>query len=227
MGVWAVEEGTFWAVDTGSEGSGLPPTIDPSSALAGMVMFEEIQSGGEGAGGTIDALAAALDSDQAQDARQRLADGRRCFVAKVNGQIAAYGWVTQGTEYVGELERHFDLRGDEAYIWDCVTLPAWRGKHLYSALLNRIVYRLHEEGVYRVWIGASRQNQPSIRGIVNAGFQSIADVIYRRFLRITTMWVIDAPNPPRHLQQGAYRILRARHEHRFGRLFIGIKPPEA
>src|SRR5262245_39364207 len=172
MTAWSVEQGTFWAVDTSdASGKTLPPRQIVRGMPADAVTFGEIGSEGSKAGDK-EALAA-IDRPSSQPFRQRLANHRRCFVAKVEDQIAAYGWVTQGVEYVGELERHFNCRADEAYVWDCFTFPAWRGQHLYSALLNHIVYRLHGEGVQSVWIGASRQNQPSIRGIVNAGFISV------------------------------------------------------
>lgn len=218
MAIWSVEHGTFWAVDT-SDGNALPPRQPVREPLVGRVTFDEIGS----EAGAVAALAMAADLPSPQPFQQRLAAHRRCFVAKMDGQIAAYGWVTQGAEYVGELERTFNLRPDEAYIWDCVTLAAWRGQHLYSALLNEIVYRLHNEGVQCVWIGASRQNEPSIRGIVNAGFISVADVVYRRFWNVTTMWMIDTPDAPPSLLAAAYRILGANHERRIGRLFIGYQ----
>ena len=53
--------------------------------------------------------------------------------------LAAYGWVSFGEEFVGELGLHLKLLPGEAYIWDCVTVPAFRQKHLYSALLGYIL----------------------------------------------------------------------------------------
>jgi GNAT superfamily N-acetyltransferase len=220
MTAWSVEYGTFWAVDTSNASENrLPPRQTARATPADRVTFGEIGS----SPGDVTALAAAADLPSPQLFQQRLAAHRRCFVAMVDGQITAYGWVTQGAEYVGELERTFNFRDNEAYIWDCVTLAAWRGQHIYSALLSHIVYQLHDEGVQCVWIGASRQNDPSIRGIINAGFVSVVDVVYRRFLSVTTMWMIDAPAAPPPLLAAAYRILRAGHERCIGRLFIGYK----
>ena len=45
----------------------------------------------------------------------------------------------------------------------------------------------------RIWIGASRLNEPSIRGITNAGFRHVIDLTYRRFGRLT--WVSLHPTP--------------------------------
>jgi GNAT superfamily N-acetyltransferase len=173
--------------------------------------------------GDIDDLMVAMTLPTPGPIRQRLQTRRRCFILKAGDQVATYGWVTAGAECVGELEREFHLHDDEVYIWDCATVPAWRGQRCFSALLSQIIYRLHDEGIPRLWIGASRQNQPSIRSFANAGFQPVIDVIYRRFYRLTLLWIHQAPSPQQPLISAAYRILLNAHERRLGQLFIGYK----
>ena len=131
--------------------------------------------------------------------------------------------MTHGAEYVGELERTFQLDDEDAYIWDCATVSAWRGKHCYSALLSQIVYRLHREGTPRIWIGASQQNRPSIRAFANAGFSEVVRLTYRRFRRLTWMWIRRAHSQRRPLVSAAYDILINSHERRFGQLVIGYR----
>src|SRR5690349_6737958 len=114
MQPWAVERGTLWAWE---RGDGLPP-ICPARVQA---EFEELGLA------DVDDLAAAMDLPGPEPILRRIKGNRRCFSLRVAGQIAAYGWVTRGPECVGELERQFHLHDDEAYIWDCSTLPAWRG----------------------------------------------------------------------------------------------------
>jgi GNAT superfamily N-acetyltransferase len=171
----------------------------------------------------IDGLAAALGQPDPAPLRERLAGRRRCFVLRADEQIAAYGWATRGVEAVGELERRFFLRDDEAYIWDCGTLPAWRGRRLYSALVSRVARQLAGEGLARIWIGASLQNQPSIAGIANAGFAHVLDLSYRRLWRLSAMWVRRA-SAARPLMADAYRLLIQPHERRAGRLILGYRP---
>lgn len=153
--------------------------------------------------------------------RRRLQSDRRCFGLRVEGLIAAYGWVTQGNESVGELERQFNLRRDEAYIWDCRTVPDWRGRGFYSFLLSRLIHELLGVGVQQIWIGASRHNRPSIRGFVNAGFKPVVDLTYRRLLRLTMLWFRVTPAAEQHLVSAAYRIIVNDHERRFGPIAIG------
>jgi GNAT superfamily N-acetyltransferase len=217
MQPWTTEYGTLWVLETGN---GLPPLCRARVEVA----FEEIETAADMAD-----LAVAMDLSSVEPIRQRLAGKRRCFCLRVGGYIAAYGWVTHGAECVGELERRFNLHDDEAYIWDCATIPAWRGQRLYSALLSHIIYRLHDEGVRegpplplsRIWIGASRQNRPSIQGFINAGFEPVVDVTYRRFYRLTVLWIHQAASTQRPLVAAAYRILVNAHEQRWGRLAVG------
>jgi ribosomal protein S18 acetylase RimI-like enzyme len=209
MAAWTVERGTLWVV---AISRGLPPPCPARLAAT----FSEAGPAG------LEEVAAAMKPAPAETAGQRLASGRRCFVARVDGAIAAYGWVTQGPEWVGELERAFNIDGDEAYLWDFATGPAWQGQRLYSALLGYILGRLEGEGTRRVWIGASRQNEPSVRGFANAGFQPVMDVVYRRWLWLTTMRFAETAAAGPELINAAYRILVRQGEWRMGRLAAGL-----
>jgi ribosomal protein S18 acetylase RimI-like enzyme len=211
MELRCAESGTFWVVDLGN---GLPPLCPAQVETE----FEEISDNGVGD------LAAAMNLPSPESVRRRMQHGRRCFVLRVAGQIAAYGWITLGPERVGELEREFNLHEDEAYIWDCGTVPAWRQRRLYSGLLSQIVHQLRTEEVPRIWIGASRQNQPSIRGIENAGFEHVLDLVYQRFYRLVVLKFQESPSIPPELASAAYSILLTRYERRVGRLAVGWYP---
>lgn len=212
MQPWVVVEyGTLWELETGN--GNLPPLFQAQVDVAFVELGEE----------DVAELAQAMNLPGAAAIKRRFQGGRRCFCLRANGQIVTYGWVTHGVECVGELEREFYLNDQEAYVWDCGTIRPWRGHHCYSMLLSHIIYQLHEERVSLVWIGASRQNKPSIQGFVNAGFQPILDCTYGRFYRLTLMWLSKAPAAKRTLMQAAYRLLVNRHERRLGQLLVGYK----
>jgi len=122
---------------------------------------------------------------------QRFASGQRCYVVRAGGKLAAYGWVSFDEEEIGELGLHIHLAPDEAYIWDCATLPAYRGQHLYPALLVHIISKLRTEGLRQLWIGASRENVASQRGMMLAGFQPAVDVL-----------IVQAPTGLQYLVSG-------------------------
>jgi ribosomal protein S18 acetylase RimI-like enzyme len=205
---WAVENGTLWVVDPGESVPAMCRARVP-------VTFREVETA------DIPALAEAMNLSDTALIEGRLQNGRRCFFLQADSQIVTYGWVTLGTESVGELERQFHLHDDEAYIWHCGTLVKWRGQRCYSAFLSHILHQLIAEGVACIWIGATRQNRPSVKGFVNAGFQPVVDVVYRRFLRLSLFWVSPDPSARQTLINEAYRILINAHEYRLGRLAIG------
>ena len=208
---WTVEHGTLWALETNNE---LPPVC---SARVETV-FEELTKDG------VDDLAAAMNLSSPDIIYERLEGNRRCFVLKIADQIATYGWVTHGEESVGELERKFYLYDDEAYIWDCATIPDYRGQRCYSALLSGMIYQLHAEHTLRIWIGASKQNLPSIRGFTNAGFQPVLDLTYQRFYRLTMLRLYNVSATWPRLVKAAYRILVNDHERQIGQWAFGYKP---
>jgi GNAT superfamily N-acetyltransferase len=216
MRLTTAEFGSFWFFEAAArkDRGELPPRCQARVETA----VEEL----DGAGA--DELAAATNHAAPASFRERLAHGRRCLCLRVDGQIAAYGWISMGPERAGELEREFNLRHDEAYVWDCVTLPAWRRQGLYSALLSHIIYRLSADGVPRIWIGASRQNRPSIKGIANAGFGHVVDLVYRRISRLTLLWFRASASAPPGAVSNAYDILLQPYERRFGRLALGWHP---
>jgi ribosomal protein S18 acetylase RimI-like enzyme len=206
---WAFEPGALWAIEL----TGKPPGLVAPRATAAFAEVERTAA---------DALATAMGLRGAAPVRQRFDAGRRCFAAWVDGQIAAYCWVSGANEYVSELEREFQLQDHEAYIWDCATLPAFRHQRLYSALLSRIVATLQGEGLRRIWIGASLGNRPSHRGFANAGFRPIVWVVYVRLLCLSGLWIASYPGAPGTLVAAARQVLLADHERTFGPLAVGV-----
>ena len=156
----------------------------------------------------------------------RLATQRRCFAARVENHIAAYGWVSQTNECIGEHEREIQLQPREAYIWDCATLKEFRGKRLYSALLSHIVGVLCNEGITRVWIGSSLTNLPSLKGFSNAGFQPVVTLISFRFGAMRCCFAIGHSAAPNHLVDAARRALVTKQERMWGPLVVATSSPE-
>ena len=151
------------------------------------------------------ALASSVDSITLAGFATRLESGRQCYVAWVDGQIAAYGWVSLEDEDIGELNLRIKLLVGEAYIWDCATLPAFREKHLYSALLTYILGELLAQQLCRAWIGADLDNVASQKGMARAGFHHVADLVIERVLAIRQVWVTGLPDVPESIVSEARR----------------------
>jgi len=209
MKLWAAESGTLWL----SEAVNCPP---PSDFLQPNTTF------GEATLEDLPRLQVSMNRPHPESIRARFETGRRCFCLRVARQIAAYGWVTRGRESVGELEREFDLQDDEVYIWDCATVPAFRRQRCYTNLLNRMIRQLHHEAIGRIWIGASRHNQPSIRGIVGAGFHHVMDMLYCRLGPMTFVYFRGARAARPAQIDAAYRVLTSKHERRLGGVAVGL-----
>ena len=158
---------------------------------------------------------------------ERLQAGRRCFVAIADGRTASYAWVSSGCEHVGELERVFVLPDGDCYIWDCATVSDQRGRHLYTALLSHLLSLFKGEGVRRVWIGASRANRISIRGIVRAGFSPALMTSYLRLGRLRYLRLVRPDSAPAPLVEDAVRLIAQRDERRIGSIFGGVGEPTA
>jgi len=209
---WAFERGTLWAVELNRQ---TPSSVPPRLAA----VFREAHRE------SAEFLAAAMCLPQPEPVLRRLAAGRRCFGAWIEGRIAAYGWVSQAAECIGELEREIQLPAGEAYIWDCVTLPPYRRQRLYSALLSHIVARLHGQSVQRVWIGSSLDNRASIRGFANAGFRPVVTLVYARLSELCGLWLIRHRTAPDHLVHAARRALTTGREHWWGPVAVGRLEP--
>jgi ribosomal protein S18 acetylase RimI-like enzyme len=154
--------GTFWALAL--DGSALPACVPRVEARFERVGPEEAP-----------ALTQAMGKRSLVPVQRRFAAGKHCYVARVAGEVATYGWVTFDEETIGELRLRLRLGPGEAYIWDCATLPAYRGQRLYPALLSHIASELRAAGLHLAWIGANTENVASQKGFVLAGFQPVLD----------------------------------------------------
>lgn len=185
--------GTFWALVL----DGPPPPVCVPRLEA---RFEQV--GPEEA----PALTQAMGKRSLVPVQRRFAAGKRCYVARVAGEIAAYGWVTFDEEIIGELRLRLRMGPGEAYIWDCATLPAYRGQRLYPALLSHIVGELRAAGLRLAWIGANTENVASQKGFLLAGFQPVLDFFLAR--AAGSQGQLQArPNAPEALVQAARRAV--------------------
>jgi hypothetical protein len=89
--------------------------------------------------------------------KKDLAKGDKCFVAEIEGEVAATVWIRfQDYAYISEADTHITFEDKPLYIYDAWTLPEFRGKNLlpflYSKMLalypdrRKIVY-FHESNV--------------------------------------------------------------------------------
>lgn len=142
--------------------------------------------------------------------KRRFELGKRCYAGFHDDEIVTYGWVTFDEESIGELGLTARMRAGEAYIWDCATPPAYRGKRLYPALLSHILAALAAEGISRAWLGTDADNIPSQKGVALVGFQPVLDVGFARSPTGNTMWIRQRPGVSQQDAMDAHRVLLGR-----------------
>jgi ribosomal protein S18 acetylase RimI-like enzyme len=206
------ERGGLWATDVAPDEA---PRFSLPALGVGEVLIEEAgaQTAGE--------LAVAMGGRDPNEVRARLAAGKRCFTARVDGAIAAYGWVTSEGEWIGELDRAIRLDRAEAYIWQCATLPAHQGRGLYKALLAAMLAALAGEGCRRVWIGCALANTPSVRAFAALGLRPVVVVDYWRLGHLSCFFLAGRPGADPASVAHARAALAASHEVKVGPLRLG------
>ena len=107
----------------------------------------------------------------------RFADGHHAYVARVDGAPAAWGWAATRRAEIGELGARFDIPAGQRYLWNFVTLPAFRGRGIYPLLLNQIV-TIESADADLFWIAYAPENRASAAGIHKAGFTTVATLSF-------------------------------------------------
>lgn len=194
---WTFQKGAMWALDL--KGDRLPPAVAPQIPVA----FEELDQAAAGP------LAEAMGLDSQDRVLQRLESGRRCFALREGERVVSYCWISQGAEWIGEMQLDFRMPPGGVYIWDCRTRPDYRRQGLYAALLNRMIHSLQQDGKSQVWIGSNLENRPSIKGFARAGFHPVIQVWFLRFFSWLCFWVRPYPAAPPALVSHAREVYSA------------------
>lgn len=125
-----------------------------------------------------DELLALINRLPLLEVHNRRQGGHHPYVAYLNGQPAAYGWVATREARIGELNLVFTLPPGQRYLWDFTTLPKFRGQGIYPRLLQSIL-QYEQPGANRFWIIHAPENLPSSRGIERAGFEPVGQLSFR------------------------------------------------
>lgn len=161
-------------------------------------------------------LALVMGFDDPAPVLRRFHLGKQCYIARIEGRIVTYGWITFDEELIGGLGLRVRLLTGEAYIWDCATLPAYRGQRLYPALLAHMQRELQRAGLWRAWIGMDVDNLPSQAGVARAGFQPIIDILQIRNTATRTFLAHGHPSASvEDVQAAQYALFGDRETSRF------------
>ena len=123
------------------------------------------------------AVMAALQNRSEMEMAARFAAGDRAYIAVLDGEAAAFGWVATRVASIGELNAAFGIPEGERYLWNFVTVRAHRGKGIYPRLVDAIV-RAESSEAHRFWIAYAPENYASGAGIRKAGFATVAELSF-------------------------------------------------
>lgn len=115
------------------------------------------------------------------DTQSMLAEGSSFWLGYLDGQLANIIFTTSGDKV---RAYYFPMTSECVLISHCVTLPQYRGLHLYSAGLAKIIHTLAGRGFKRFYIGCPDWNTASVQGICRAGFVLLGRGIAKRNGRI-------------------------------------------
>lgn len=212
-GAWAYQRGVIWALELG-DGEAPAPAAPRVPAR-----FAEVGAAAAGP------LAQAMGRRDTSEIQRRLDKGRRCFVAWVEEAVASYCWISHGVQSVSEMERVIRMLPDEAYVWDCATVPAQRRQGLYTALLGFINERLADEGLRRVWIGTNLENAPSLKAFESAGYRPVATLTHARILGLYAYVTNADDEAPGALRAAARRLFGLDRLPSLGPVAVGWRWP--
>ena len=123
------------------------------------------------------AVMAQLQGHDEAEMVARFEAGHRAYVARLDGEPAAWGWVATRSARIGELDSSFSIPRGERYLWNFVTIASHRGLGIYPRLLQSIV-RAESREAERFWIAYAPENRASGAGIRKAGFVDIAEMSF-------------------------------------------------
>ena len=96
-----------------------------------------------------------------------------CYLAFSGGEIAHIAWVY----YPHQLKKHPTpfriLRTDEAAIANCVTIPKFRGKGVYPAVVRMLLEDLKKQSYRHCYMYIEVDNVASQRGVSKLGFRPV------------------------------------------------------
>ena len=121
----------------------------------------------------------------------RLGRRCRCFVAWTGDELAGYGWLSTGPEWIGEVQLEITPRAGEGYIWNCVTVPERRRRGVFRSLLLGITEQARRDGLVRLWIGSVAI--PAEKAVGYAGYTPVLHFSSRT--RAGLHWLRVTPAP--------------------------------
>ena len=105
-----------------------------------------------------------------------LRKGRTLHTLLVDGHLACWGWSywPQGPERIDVTQTEIEYAPNSVSLYDFHTVPEFRGRRLYQALLTHILHTRFAEGAELAYIMVRDTNVASRKAIERVGFRVVA-----------------------------------------------------
>lgn len=113
---------------------------------------------------------------------ERLASGQTIFVALHQTKPVGYLSTTTDRCWVGEVEDSLTVAPKEVYLFDAYIFKAFRGKHIYPALITHAAQYYKNRSYTKALIFTSTTNVSSVKGIEKTGFCCSKNIHFRNIL---------------------------------------------
>jgi GNAT superfamily N-acetyltransferase len=124
--------------------------------------------------GQEDHLAVVMGQDRTEVWRRLRRGGIAVVALTFTGAIAGYGWLSFDAIRIYELQLETPIPPGHGYIWDCLTLPEYRGRHIFPGLLRFMLGLLRQRGIVQAWGLVAPGNTASLHSFATAGFRLVA-----------------------------------------------------
>ncbi len=121
------------------------------------------------ADGDIKALSKITMYDESEIQR-RLHRGQFCMIAKVDGNIVHYSWVTREVQQADEIESTLQFQPGCFYIYNCRTLKKFRGLGIFPSVLGQIIHETKARGASKAYALVTSMNHASKRSFSKLHF---------------------------------------------------------
>lgn len=143
-------------------------------------------------------------------------DKETAYIALIEGEIAAYAWVTGKEKYLSTINYTFPLDEDEIFLYACYVAREFRGEGIHSIMLyERLKDYSRNNSFKTAYTGALSVNKASIKGIEKMGFKKYNTVKYLKILNWEKWWGLEnlrkpVEKAPPHMRDGD-NILEQEH----------------
>lgn len=150
--IYLRREGYLTCVDVAALGGG------PGPSGPAIVTFEASD-------GDLDRVQEAVGPAACASLRRRAAEGDAIILAEIDGDIAGYCALSFRPTYAREADCVVPVQEGEAYGHSAFTLPRYRRRGVYTAMLAASLKLARDRGVSRVWGVVAIPNEPSRSGL--------------------------------------------------------------